>query len=154
MPVDAVSLEVFKNLLASVAEEMGVALGRTGFSPNIKERKDFSCALFDPNGHMVAQASHIPVHLGAMPASVAAALEGFDFSPGDIIILNDPTSAAPTSTTSPSSPPSSPPRKHPFALSLSKGHPRRQIEGRTPAAAARPWSASSPTARITPTSAA
>ena len=90
MPVDAVSLEVFKNLLASVAEEMGVALGRTGFSPNIKERKDFSCALFDPNGHMVAQASHIPVHLGAMPASVAAALEGFDFSPGDIIILNDP----------------------------------------------------------------
>ncbi len=90
MPVDAVSLEVFKNLLASVAEEMGVALGRTGFSPNIKERKDYSCALFDPNGHMVAQASHIPVHLGAMPASVAAALEGFDFSPGDIIILNDP----------------------------------------------------------------
>ena len=90
MPVDAVSLEVFKNLLASVAEEMGVALGRTGFSPNIKERKDFSCALFDPNGHMVAQASHIPVHLGAMPASVAAALEGFDFTPGDIIILNDP----------------------------------------------------------------
>ena len=90
MPVDAVSLEVFKNLLASVAEEMGVALGRTGFSPNIKERKDFSCALFDPDGHMVAQASHIPVHLGAMPASVAAALEGFDFEPGDIIALNDP----------------------------------------------------------------
>ena len=90
MPVDAVSLEVFKNLLASVAEEMGVALGRTGFSPNIKERKDYSCALFDPNGHMVAQASHIPVHLGAMPASVAAALEGFQFDPGDIIALNDP----------------------------------------------------------------
>ena len=90
MPVDAVSLEVFKNLLASVAEEMGVALGRTGFSPNIKERKDYSCALFDPDGHMVAQASHIPVHLGAMPASVAAALEGFDFAPGDIIVLNDP----------------------------------------------------------------
>ena len=90
MPVDAVSLEVFKNLLASVAEEMGVALGRTGFSPNIKERKDYSCALFDPNGHMVAQASHIPVHLGAMPASVAAALQGFDFAPGDIIALNDP----------------------------------------------------------------
>ena len=90
MPVDAVSLEVFKNLLASVAEEMGVALGRTGFSPNIKERKDYSCALFDPHGNMVAQASHIPVHLGAMPASVAAALEGFDFDPGDIIALNDP----------------------------------------------------------------
>ena len=90
MSVDAVSLEVFKNLLASVAEEMGVALGRTGFSPNIKERKDYSCALFDPDGHMVAQASHIPVHLGAMPASVAAALEGFDFAPGDVVALNDP----------------------------------------------------------------
>ena len=90
MPVDAVSLEVFKNLLASVAEEMGVALGRTGFSPNIKERKDYSCALFDPQGRMVAQASHIPVHLGAMPASVEAALHGFDFAPGDIIALNDP----------------------------------------------------------------
>ena len=90
MPINPVSLEVFKNLLASVAEEMGVALGRTGFSPNIKERKDYSCALFDPQGRMVAQASHIPVHLGAMPASVEAALHGFHFAPGDIIALNDP----------------------------------------------------------------
>ena len=148
MPVDAVSLEVFKNLLASVAEEMGVALGRTGFSPNIKERKDYSCALFDPDGHMVAQASHIPVHLGAMPASVAAALKGFDFAPATSSPSTTPTSAAPTSTTSPSSPPSSRPRIVPFVLSLSKGPPPAA------AAAARPSSASSPTAPTTPTSAA
>jgi len=90
MTVDPVSLEVFRNLLVSVAEEMGVALGRTAFSPNIKERKDYSCALFDPQGRMVAQAAHIPVHLGSMPASVKCALEGFDLEPGDIVILNDP----------------------------------------------------------------
>ncbi|MBI2165395.1 MAG: hydantoinase B/oxoprolinase family protein [Chloroflexi bacterium] len=90
MPVDPVSLEVFRNLLTSVAEEMGVALGRTAFSPNIKERRDYSCALFAPQGSMVAQAAHIPVHLGSMPASVQAALEGFAFQPGDIVILNDP----------------------------------------------------------------
>ena len=98
MPVDAVSLEVFKNLFASVAEEMGVALGRTAYSPNIKERRDYSCALFDPQGRMVAQAAHIPVHLGAMPASVQAALERFSspavsedgLESGDIVILNDP----------------------------------------------------------------
>ena len=149
MPVDAVSLEVFKNLLASVAEEMGVALGRTGFSPNIKERKDYSCALFDPDGHMVAQASHIPVHLGAMPASVAAALQGFDFAPGDIIALNDPylggthlndvTLVAPV-----------------FAPTHRAVRPEGNRRIRTPAAAAaaRPSSASSPTAPTTPTSAA
>ena len=74
MPVDAVSLEVFKNLFISVAEEMGVTLTRTAYSPNIKERRDLSCALFDHEGRMVAQAAHIPVHLGSMPASVEAAL--------------------------------------------------------------------------------
>ena len=90
MPVTPVSLEVFKNLLVSVAEEMGVSLGRTAFSPNMKERLDYSCALFDPDGQMVAQAAHIPVHLGSMPASVQAALERFDLRPGDIAMLNDP----------------------------------------------------------------
>ena len=89
--VDSISLEVFKNLFISVAEEMGVALQRTAYSPNIKERLDFSCALFDPQGQMAAQAAHIPVHLGAMPASVAAAIEGVNtLSSGDIVILNDP----------------------------------------------------------------
>ena len=92
MSVDAISIEVFKNLFISICEEMGVALQRTSYSPNIKERRDYSCALFTPAGHMVAQAAHQPVHLGAMPASVNAALEAFpdNLNQGDIIILNDP----------------------------------------------------------------
>ena len=92
MPVDPISLEVFKNMFISVSEEMGVALQRTSYSPNIKERRDFSCAIFDPDGQMVAQAAHQPVHLGAMPASVKAALDTFPDSlrPGDMVILNDP----------------------------------------------------------------
>ncbi|MBC8171592.1 MAG: hydantoinase B/oxoprolinase family protein [Anaerolineae bacterium] len=91
MQVDAISLEVFKNLFASVAEEMGLTLQRAAFSPNIRERLDFSCAVFDAAGRMVAQAAHIPVHLGSMPASVDYALRAFDtFKPGDVVILNDP----------------------------------------------------------------
>ena len=92
MAVDAISLEVFKNMFISVSEEMGVALQRTSYSPNIKERRDFSCAIFDPAGQMVAQAAHQPVHLGAMPASVKAALDTFPQSlrAGDMVILNDP----------------------------------------------------------------
>ena len=92
MAVDPISLEVFKNMFISVAEEMGVALQRTAYSPNIKERRDFSCALFNPQGEMIAQAADIPVHLGAMPASVQAALEVFPnaLRPGDMVILNDP----------------------------------------------------------------
>ena len=91
LPHDAVTLEIFKHLFASVAEEMGVTLGRTGYSPNIKERRDYSCALFLGDGRMLAQAAHIPVHLGAMPASVQAAIEhGAPFRPGDVVALNDP----------------------------------------------------------------
>ena len=91
MPVDPISLEVFKNLFASVAEEMGVTLQRASFSPNIRERLDFSCAMFDAQARMVAQAAHIPVHLGSMPASVEFALLEFPtLQPGDVIILNDP----------------------------------------------------------------
>ncbi len=87
---DAITLEIFKSLFSSIAEEMGAVLGRTGFSPNIKERQDYSCALFDGEGRMVAQAAHLPVHLGSMPASVAAAIDHVDLGPGDIAILNDP----------------------------------------------------------------
>ena len=92
MAVDPISLEVFKNMFISVADEMGVALLRTSYSPNIKERRDFSCAIFDTEGQMVAQAAHVPVHLGAMPASVRAALDTFPnaLRPGDMVILNDP----------------------------------------------------------------
>ena len=91
MPVDAISLEVFKNLFAAAAEEMGVTLRRASFSPNIRERLDFSCAVFDAEARMIAQAAHIPVHLGSMPASVASAVAAFEeFFPGDVVVLNDP----------------------------------------------------------------
>ncbi len=90
MKYDPILLEVFKNRFASIAEEMGMVLRRTAYSPNIKERLDFSCALFDAEGRMIAQAAHIPVHLGAMPISVAAAIERIDFASGDMVILNDP----------------------------------------------------------------
>ena len=91
MPVDAISLAVFRSLFESVAEEMGVTLQRAAFSPNIRERLDFSCAVFDAQARMTAQAAHIPVHLGSMPASVEAAVRAFEhFSPGDVIVLNDP----------------------------------------------------------------
>ncbi len=85
-----IQLEVFKHLFASVAEEMGVRLQRSAFSPNIKERCDFSCAVFNHEGQLIAQAAHIPVHLGAMPLSVQACLEKMTFHPGDVAIVNDP----------------------------------------------------------------
>lgn len=89
--VDPISLEVFRNLFASVAEEMGVTLQRAAFSPNIRERLDYSCAVFDDAARMVAQAAHIPVHLGSMPASVRHAVAAFDhIGPGDVVVLNDP----------------------------------------------------------------
>jgi len=90
---DAVEIEVYKHLLASVAEEMGVRLMRSAYSPNIKERRDFSCALFDAEANMIAQAAHIPVHLGSAPASVRAVLDAFDpaaMSPDDRFVVNDP----------------------------------------------------------------
>src|SRR5512139_736887 len=90
MKVDPVELEIFKSLFISVAEEMGVTLCRSSFSPNIKERKDFSCAVFDGDGSTVAQGDHLPVHLGAMPLSVLSAIERIDLEPGDAVILNDP----------------------------------------------------------------
>ena len=85
-----VHLEVFHHLFAAAAEEMGVSLMRSAFSPNIKERRDFSCALFDGEGRMVAQAAHLPVHLGSAPLSVAAARDAVDMEPGDAVLLNDP----------------------------------------------------------------
>ena len=90
MPINAYRLEVFKNLLAGVADEMGVVLGRSAYSVNIKERKDYSCAVFDGRGRMIAQAAHIPVHLGSMPLSVEAAIRKFTFKPDDLIVVNDP----------------------------------------------------------------
>src|SRR5437870_6853770 len=90
--LDPISFEILKNSLISIAEEMRVVLRKSSFSPNIKERRDFSCALFTASGELEAQAEHIPVHLGAMPYSVQAVLKEFkdDLAEGDDIILNDP----------------------------------------------------------------
>jgi len=87
---DAAELGIAAALFSSIAEEMGVTLGRSAHSPNIKERRDYSCAVFDPQGRLVAQAAHIPVHLGAMPTAVEAAMPLAPFATGDIVILNDP----------------------------------------------------------------
>ena len=90
MPIDPIEFEIFKNFFLSIAEEMGVTLCRTGFSPNIKERLDYSCAIYDADGHTIAQGDHLPVHLGAMPLSVRAAIDHVRMAPGDTVILNDP----------------------------------------------------------------
>lgn len=87
---DPIELELFKNIFISISEEMGAVLERTALSPNIKERRDFSCALFNQKGETFAQGSHIPVHLGAMPLSVQASLENIEFEEGDLVILNHP----------------------------------------------------------------
>jgi N-methylhydantoinase B len=87
--IDAVELEILRNQLEAVAEEMGEVLIRGAYSPNITERRDCSTALFDAEGRMVAQAEHIPVHLGAMPGAVAAVRER-DPAPGETYVLNDP----------------------------------------------------------------
>jgi N-methylhydantoinase B len=89
--VDPITLEVVRNALVGIAEEAGAALRRTAYSPNIKERIDCSTAVFDAEGRMVAQAEHIPVHLGSMPLSVAAARAAFDaLEPGDQVLVSDP----------------------------------------------------------------
>lgn len=96
---DPIRLEVFKHRFAAIADEMGAVLRKASYSPNIKERRDYSCALFDDQGLMIAQAAHIPVHLGSMPLSVKAAIQAFHqpendpantLQPGDVIALNDP----------------------------------------------------------------
>ncbi len=88
---DPITLELYRHRFVGVAEEMGITLRRTAYSPNIKERLDFSCALFDGDGAMIAQAAHIPAHLGAMPASVSTILQTFTtWAPGDVVIVNDP----------------------------------------------------------------
>ena len=87
---DPTTLEIYRALYTSVAEEMGVALRRTAFSPNIKERRDYSCAVFDAAGNVIAQGDHMPVHLGSMPMAVAAALRQVKLKPGDVVAVNDP----------------------------------------------------------------
>ena len=91
--ISPILLEVFANRFSFIAEEMGAVLQRTAFSPNIKERRDFSCAIFDAEGNLVAQAAHIPVHLGSMELAVKSAVAKYGkegFKEGDLVILNDP----------------------------------------------------------------
>jgi len=89
--MDPITLQLYRHRFAGIAEEMGVTLRRTAYSPNIKERLDFSCAIFDGQGNLVAQAAHIPAHLGAMPASVHTILARFPtWAEGDVVIVNDP----------------------------------------------------------------
>jgi N-methylhydantoinase B len=87
---DPTTLEIYRALYTSVAEEMGTALRWTAFSPNIKERRDYSCAVFDSAGRVIAQGDHMPVHLGSMPMAVAAALREVEIGPGDVVAVNDP----------------------------------------------------------------
>ena len=87
---DPVELEIFKHLFHSIAEEMGAALRRTAFSPNIKERRDYSCAVFDAAGQVIAMGDHMPVHLGSMPMSVRAVIERLALAAGDVAMVNDP----------------------------------------------------------------
>ncbi|MGH9663882.1 MAG: hydantoinase B/oxoprolinase family protein, partial [Bryobacteraceae bacterium] len=90
MRKDPVELELFRHLLVSIAEEMGVVLRKTSYSANIKERRDYSCAVYDAAGETVAMGDHMPVHLGAMPLSVRAVMDTFTLEPGDVAIVNDP----------------------------------------------------------------
>jgi N-methylhydantoinase B len=90
MTADAVELAIFQSAVHSIAEEMGAALRRTALSPNIKERRDYSCAVFDAQARVIAMGDHMPVHLGSMPMSVRAAVAAIAFTSGDIAILNDP----------------------------------------------------------------
>jgi N-methylhydantoinase B len=85
-----IELELFRHLLVSIAEEMGVVLRKTSYSANIKERRDYSCAVYDARGDAVAMGDHMPVHLGAMPLAVRAAMDAFDLQAGDVALVNDP----------------------------------------------------------------
>jgi N-methylhydantoinase B/oxoprolinase/acetone carboxylase alpha subunit len=87
---NAIELELFRQLLGSIAEEMGIVLRKTAYSANIKERRDYSCAVYDKNGQTVAMGEHMPVHLGAMPLSVRHAIDACRLGPGDVAVLNDP----------------------------------------------------------------
>ena len=88
--MNPVELSIFANRIEAVCDEMGAALQRAAFSPNIRDRLDYSCAVFDANGELCAQAAHIPVHLGSMAFAMRSIVEGIDWRDGDMVILNDP----------------------------------------------------------------
>mgnify|MGYP001554411738 CR=1 FL=1 len=88
--MNPVELSIFANRIEAVCDEMGAALQRAAFSPNIRDRLDYSCAVFDADGELCAQAAHIPVHLGSMAFAMRGIVEGIDWKDGDMVILNDP----------------------------------------------------------------
>ncbi len=88
--LDPIELSLLSGRLAAICDEMGAVLRRSAFSPNIRERLDFSCALFDVNGHLVAQAAHIPVHLGSMAYAMAGVVATRDWHAGETVVFNDP----------------------------------------------------------------
>ncbi len=88
--MNGVALSLFASRVAAVCEEAGALLGKVAFSPNIRDRLDYSCALFDARGRLLGQATHIPVHLGSMAFAMADLVQGVDWAPGDMVVLNDP----------------------------------------------------------------
>ncbi|TDT38479.1 N-methylhydantoinase B [Halospina denitrificans] len=88
--MDAIELSLFVSRLTAICDDMGAVLRRASLSPNIKDRMDFSCAIFDAHGELCAQAAHIPVHLGSMAYAMADIVSRFEWEPGDVVILNDP----------------------------------------------------------------
>ncbi|MDX1694394.1 MAG: hydantoinase B/oxoprolinase family protein, partial [Ketobacteraceae bacterium] len=88
--MNPIELGIFSSRIESVCDEMGAMLRRSAFSPNIKDRLDFSCAVFDVNGGLCAQAAHIPVHLGSMAYAMADIVRQIQWQPDDMIVLNDP----------------------------------------------------------------
>ena len=86
----AIQLSIFASRIEAVCDEMGAVLQRTAFSPNIKDRLDYSCAVFDSSGELCAQAAHIPVHLGSMAYAMRGIVSDIEWSQGDMVILNDP----------------------------------------------------------------
>lgn len=88
--MDAISLSIFANRIDAVCSEMGATLQKSAFSPNIRDRLDYSCAVFDSSGELCAQAAHIPVHLGSMAYAMREVVTAFEWSDGDMMVLNDP----------------------------------------------------------------
>ena len=91
-PPDAVALSLFASQVSAICEEMGAVLGRTALSPNVRDRLDYSCALFDADGRLLGQATHIPVHLGSMAFAMRGLVERREWRPGDVLVVNDPFS--------------------------------------------------------------
>ena len=88
--MDPIALSIFSSRIEAVCDEMGAVLKRAAFSPNIKDRLDYSCAVFDAEGELCAQAAHIPVHLGSMAYAMRDIVGSLEWRPGDMVIVNDP----------------------------------------------------------------